>query len=635
MKIFTINTHHAYLNTVIRLVSLDGANILITDKSTGNSFDGNDIKFRLSAGMHELTCMKDGRKQVEYIEIEDAIKLGGGRIKKAFVFDSTPWLFVIMKDRLYCFNEDTKEERIEYGLSPDQIIFLEEHYFLFVNSNDYSVYNVENNDFVYRFSNHIYSNDHVVVYKKIVLEEEKLIVYDYITEQTILTLSKPDKWSLEEDTIFFSNIQNRHFESLDLKTNELVVLNVSKFVMFSNFQIVGHYVLDYREGAYYNYNFIDLCHPNENDYLPHISISTNFHIVGFLGKEMDSIQEMREKYDIILKNNRKDISDASISLLMRYYRVSTVLREDGDKIVMYIRDYQETSKHRPSVNHIIKVNVTSGAIDLDKANSYVDMIPSEEKEQKESFHQEGLASSASGNISILKEDGNIFRYDKVSDVKEQILVGVYDKSHFPNAYFTRDGNHIIVKSLEKELNIIGFDDMEEIPFSIEGTTVPDGSYGFNGYQLVLSISEGTSRGPVWRDPITLQKINMDEISNRIYLSPDKNWSAKTTILITFVYLPTQKEMTPEEKYNITAQWTEKYDWKTDAKEEEKKEKESLRRKLINENVFLKNKLDEFYRPVGKYSYYTGTGGPKLLEDRDVNEKIDNLLVQPLLVIQCK
>ena len=119
MAKFTVNTHKAYLNNEI-IIKAEGK-ITLVDIITGEKYEFRDeLKTFLSAGKHIL---KSGDYEEE-INIEDAIKLGGSDVKKAFVFDYNPWVFVTTKDRLYITNVETNEEKVEFNITPDEIMSL-------------------------------------------------------------------------------------------------------------------------------------------------------------------------------------------------------------------------------------------------------------------------------------------------------------------------------------------------------------------------------------------------------------------------------------------------------------------------------------------------------------------------------
>lgn len=168
MKSFTVNTHHAYLNTDICIHNNTIKPIVVKDLTTSEEWHVNHDKLiRLSSGEHILESGDTKSK----IIIEDAIKLGGSTIKKAFVFDDNPWVFLTTKDRFYAENMDTGEEKVEHCITPNTITSLGQYYgkpceyFLFNTKKDYSIYNVETGKLIITFSDHIYSNNHLVIYR--------------------------------------------------------------------------------------------------------------------------------------------------------------------------------------------------------------------------------------------------------------------------------------------------------------------------------------------------------------------------------------------------------------------------------------------------------------------------------------
>ena len=132
MKLFELNTHHTYLNIypVVRFLSSCFFKII--------EDNGNWILNGFFAENQSITldCLKPGKLRVyakegdsesgntqeEYITVEDAVKFGGGKAKNGFVFENSPWVFITSGDRLYIWNRETRESKIEYYLSPDTIL---------------------------------------------------------------------------------------------------------------------------------------------------------------------------------------------------------------------------------------------------------------------------------------------------------------------------------------------------------------------------------------------------------------------------------------------------------------------------------------------------------------------------------
>ncbi len=149
MRLFTISTHRAYLNTDITIEWLYSN----SDKKTyclsySHKYGKNSVELKLSphnkktikikeAGCFVFSANCNGIKQEENVLVENAIKFGGSSLKNAFVFDDNPWVFITTKDRLYATNTETGEEKVEFGLTPEKIITLGRYscapneYFLF------------------------------------------------------------------------------------------------------------------------------------------------------------------------------------------------------------------------------------------------------------------------------------------------------------------------------------------------------------------------------------------------------------------------------------------------------------------------------------------------------------------------
>lgn len=137
MTTFTVNTHHAYLNNKIVIQSESEEWITIEDINTGQKYEFQRVLvIKLSAGHHILKF--DDHE--EEIVIENAIKLGGSKVKNAFVFDDNPWAFVTTKDRLYITNTETHEEKVEFNITPDEIMSLPA-YGYHQNPNEYFIFN--------------------------------------------------------------------------------------------------------------------------------------------------------------------------------------------------------------------------------------------------------------------------------------------------------------------------------------------------------------------------------------------------------------------------------------------------------------------------------------------------------------
>lgn len=132
--IFEIHPHEGFLNTKYQLRTDSTNSINVHVKRVGNENGKTDglayekdlicnvadgIKFDVP-GKYNLSVKSDMGDAAQTIIVKDAIRFGGGSFKKAYVFDETPWCFIVMKDRTYFYNRETKESFVE-SISPDNI----------------------------------------------------------------------------------------------------------------------------------------------------------------------------------------------------------------------------------------------------------------------------------------------------------------------------------------------------------------------------------------------------------------------------------------------------------------------------------------------------------------------------------
>ena len=125
---FSVNPHKGYLNTSFHIRQLH-------PNVSGFAVDGQPISnltdFHLSAGEHTVSCIFNNKTYTDSICVEDAIRLGGSQVVAGYCFDNNPWVIVVMKDRTYFFNTNTKQQYVENGLSPLDVKAVRYDLFLF------------------------------------------------------------------------------------------------------------------------------------------------------------------------------------------------------------------------------------------------------------------------------------------------------------------------------------------------------------------------------------------------------------------------------------------------------------------------------------------------------------------------
>lgn len=146
MTPLSIHPHKAYLNTEVCMKNNTGCPIIVYDRTNDCPIpirEHDTCKMKLSAGKHVFKCIADGEEITEEVSVEDAIKIGGSNIKKAFVSEKSPWILIVMKDRTYFYNRKSKEHFLEYEFTPDEVSYISEESLLISSSQEsYSVFSL-------------------------------------------------------------------------------------------------------------------------------------------------------------------------------------------------------------------------------------------------------------------------------------------------------------------------------------------------------------------------------------------------------------------------------------------------------------------------------------------------------------
>lgn len=330
MKIFKINTHSAYLNYDVKIINcISDSTITISDSLSIFEYEiESSLILKLSAGTHKLSTTYNGDTQEETIVIKDAIKLGGSTIKKGYIFDNSPYRFVVMLDRMYIYNSESKEESLEYGLTPENISPLGNHYVLFRTSEDYSIYNLNTNKTILLFNKLIYKNQHSVIYEK----DSSIFVYDYVNEK--LVINTKGKYSINKKTDIFHFENNGHFCSINLLTNERNDSNRYR-ISTDTFQMYGEYALlliNIFSTELVRYLLLNLenAHTDWN-YLP-------THIITFFDKEMNENSTFKNELQDFITNNIETNKKHPYVIHSHYYYDVIEVTENEGTTSMKIKD---------------------------------------------------------------------------------------------------------------------------------------------------------------------------------------------------------------------------------------------------------------------------------------------------------
>ena len=175
-----VHPKKGFLNIDILVSNHGDDTVQLTDNQSGNRFalaPGAHLLSKFSKGEHVLEgATSNGMAISVKFTVEDALKFGGSTLKRYYIFDETPWMFIVMKDRTYFFNRETKEEFVEHSFSPDEIICMNDRALLLTNGSDNSIFSLEEMDVVRSFheSETVFYNG----YSCILEQKGKLILCD-------------------------------------------------------------------------------------------------------------------------------------------------------------------------------------------------------------------------------------------------------------------------------------------------------------------------------------------------------------------------------------------------------------------------------------------------------------------------
>lgn len=586
MAIFSVSTHHAYLNNTI-VLKAEG-NIIVIDTMTQQEYEfDSEMEIHLSAGRHVLKA----DKHEEVVIIEDAIKLGGSEIKKAFVFDNSPFIFVTMRDRLYMANVKTQMESIEYGITPDDITNLSplaydesNSFFLFKTQEDFAIYDALKGCIIFKYTGHIYANRRLVIFKK----DKEIKVYDYHSCITIASFDGQYSFGSK-----FYYVKDKQLYGLNLNTAYINMIpyvgNVDNDdILYKNSLLK----LELDLPKCKNYLYIPLGNGEREDSMSKTKLTSTYYIEKWCQEYSLHFIRVKEEVDKFRVENNENSSSfpnvysvcfgVKIIEISQYYKGNN---EYGIKLYGEIISYPAIN---PAIPFVVEGSV-GGVINLDKyiIKEYEKDVRKnalKEKSFTDSLNNDErvVGKSESGELLITQEGKKIFLRNSKEDEKLRILENVYDTSNYVNAYFTSDGRNLLLKINDREASLFGFDSLKSIPFEIDGFTLAKNE-GCNGYQPELISIDFSKveildplldcRRPVWRDPITLNRIHEDKLYSYEFRSPDGKYTASTRIETVFYNRLKKAEVT----FKDVSELRSIYDWdsNSDSQETDKKKKEGI------------------------------------------------------------
>ena len=307
----TIHPYKGYLNTEFHFYA-NGTEDISYDIISINVDTEHTIKSGiLSPNIpHSIKLNEAGSFRVDFndgtstkIIVEDGYKFGGSKHKKSFIFDETPWCFIIMNDRTYFYNRETEEGYVE-SISPDEIEVISEDYIIFSNSNheERTIYSLDDQKPILNVSNIIYHNEEVIIWN----ENEEIILFS-LKKNAYIARICPIQYLIDKENnqLLYANSQTIFALNLfdDYQTNELYHW-VGVFHAFVNNNITVY-------SSYKNRNrYLQVVNHTTKELVKEISIEGSISSIN--GHETINLYERRQairNFDI----NKSEFPEATIS----------------------------------------------------------------------------------------------------------------------------------------------------------------------------------------------------------------------------------------------------------------------------------------------------------------------------------
>lgn len=178
-----IHPYRGYINTRFSLFHDNKTNKTFTIRKIEKNLWEKEIEVHPNSPEGIVFCESGiyglfyDNKMIQKIFVEDGYKFGGRTFKNAFLFEDTPWIFVVMYDRTYFHNRETRREYVEI-VSPDNIEYVSASYVLFSNAGStlQTLYSLDNECPVIVFENLLFKNEDVIIWQEIEGEKKRLCI---------------------------------------------------------------------------------------------------------------------------------------------------------------------------------------------------------------------------------------------------------------------------------------------------------------------------------------------------------------------------------------------------------------------------------------------------------------------------
>lgn len=146
----------------------------------------------------DFTVIFENGEKID-INVEDGYKFGGSSYKTSFIFDENPWCFIVMNDRTYFYNRETRRAFVE-PISPDTITEIATNYVMFSNEgqNEQTIFSLDDEQPVICISDLITFNNKIIVWKESLEDKNELCLYTLENNSKTIDKYKFDNFIVDQ-----------------------------------------------------------------------------------------------------------------------------------------------------------------------------------------------------------------------------------------------------------------------------------------------------------------------------------------------------------------------------------------------------------------------------------------------------
>lgn len=300
------------------------------------------------------------------IRVEDGYKFGGSRYKTSFIFDDCPWCFVVMHDRTYFYNRETKRSFVE-PISPDKIVEINKDFVIIENEGqeERTIFSLVEEKPILCVSNIIAFSKSVIVWEESNDNKDKLCVYVFGSDIKTIERFEFDGYDIEknqESIIFYNDNTIKKMSLYDYNGATACNAYIPNSGRIVNV-IAPNIVVSYRE--LYHRNELTISNTDCENVVRCINLD------GFLadinGKELIDVQQRNELMSDIDVSSIKmpELKFSAVYNKVFVYPCSWDVFYSVENITL-TREYGKSIK-RTSTSKLYSVN-TGVEIDIQQAN---------------------------------------------------------------------------------------------------------------------------------------------------------------------------------------------------------------------------------------------------------------------------